>query len=80
MSFFHINASQHCTLLQPYPGDKNDLMYEECDILIPAATEKVIHGGNASKIKAKIIAEAANGPITPKGDQVLYYSLHDTGQ
>lgn len=52
--------------------EKNtDALEMECDILIPAALENVINGDNAARVKAKIIGEAANGPLTPEADDIF---------
>jgi glutamate dehydrogenase (NAD(P)+) len=51
--------------------DRNEALFLQCEVLIPAATEDVIHSGNADKIRCKILCEGANGPTTPLADQVL---------
>ncbi len=54
-----------------YIEDGTPLLEADCDILIPAALEGVIHKGNAGGVKAPLIVEAANGPITFGGDEIL---------
>ncbi|PLY15623.1 MAG: glutamate dehydrogenase [Sedimenticola sp.] len=54
-----------------YIAAGHQLLEMECDILIPAALEGVITAENAPNIKAKLIAEAANGPVTFDADQIL---------
>jgi glutamate dehydrogenase (NAD(P)+) len=50
----------------------NDELLEcECDVLVPAALEKVFKIENASKVKAKLIVEGANGPTTPEADRIF---------
>ena len=59
-----------------FPGAEKvtntELLELDCDILIPAAIENQIGEHNAPKIKAKIVAEAANGPTSPEADRILF--------
>jgi glutamate dehydrogenase (NAD(P)+) len=59
-----------------FPGSKTitngELLELECDVLIPAAYENQITAANVDNVKAKIVAEAANGPTTPDADEVLW--------
>ncbi len=49
-----------------------ELLEIDCDVLVPAALDNVITDKNAKKIKAKIILELANGPVSPEADTILY--------
>ena len=59
-----------------FPGSKNitnsELLELECEILIPSALENQITQENVNNIKAKVVAEGANGPTTPEADKILH--------
>jgi|SRR5579871_4238094 len=58
-----------------FPGSEpiraEELLRLECEVLIPAALENVIDEDNAGRVNARIVAEAANGPVTPGADRIL---------
>ena len=58
-----------------FPGTERvtneELLELECDVLIPAAIERVIHKDNAPRVRARAIVEAANHPLTPEADQIF---------
>lgn len=58
-----------------FPGGEaispDDLMYQDCDVLVPAALGDVLHGDNAGKVKAKYVLEGANHPTDPEADEVF---------
>jgi glutamate dehydrogenase (NAD(P)+) len=58
-----------------FPGgeniDRNEAMFLECEVLLPAATENAITSENAHRVRAKILCEGANGPTTPVADEIL---------
>ncbi len=66
---------EHGTV-QGFPGALDitnaEVLEVECEILIPAALENQITEANADRIKARLIAEAANGPTTPEADRILW--------
>ena len=51
--------------------DRNEAMFLECEVLLPAATENVVTSQNADRLRCKILCEGANGPTTPLADQIL---------
>lgn len=68
------HVAQHGTLHDFSGGERVDpkeLLTMPCDVLVPAAVERVITGENAGKLRCRILAEAANGPTTPDADEIL---------
>jgi glutamate dehydrogenase (NAD(P)+) len=67
--------AEHGTV-RGFPGAEEitnaEVLETECDVLIPAALENQITRDNAGRIKARIVAEAANGPTTPDADEILF--------
>ncbi len=67
-----IETGSVCNLADMESISNEDILELDVDVLIPAAVENVITHHNAPRIKARIVAELANGPTTPEADEILY--------
>ncbi|HRJ73355.1 MAG TPA: glutamate dehydrogenase, partial [Terrimicrobiaceae bacterium] len=68
------HVSEHGTLRDFPQGERVDpgeFLTLSCDVLVPAAVERVITGQNAGKLQCRVLAEGANGPTTPDADEIL---------
>lgn len=50
---------------------RDSVLFDHADLLVPAAIEGVLHEGNAHRVNARVVVEGANGPTTPEGDRIL---------
>lgn len=71
-----MNCTEKYKCLESFKGagrriERDELLYQEVDILIPAALENQLRKDNAAKIGARVIVEGANGPTTPDADEIL---------
>ena len=70
-----MHFKQHTGSVVGYPGAEpitgEQLLALPCDLLVPAALEQAVHQGNADIIRAKVVTEGANGPLTPEADGIL---------
>lgn len=57
--------------------DPNEMLVQKCDVLVPAAVDRVITEKNADKLQCRILAEGANGPTTPEADLLLNKRLSE---
>ena len=57
--------------------DPNEMLTMKCDVLVPAAVDRVINEKNAAKLQCRILAEGANGPTTPEADLILNERRND---
>ncbi len=64
------NSIKHCKGSTEIPRD--DVLYADCDVLVPAAVSNAITVQNADKVKAKLIVEAANNPVTNLAEEMLF--------
>ena len=71
-----LHYSKENGTVKEFPGGESigtqEILEQECEVLLPAATESVITSKNAHKIKARILAEGANSPTTPPADAILF--------